>query len=177
MTDRIPDHLIILDTETTGLPHHHKARVIELGAVAVGPSGIFAEHFQSMVWPETFDPEQARGALMVSGITVEEFRTAPKPWTVAESFEAWRLRVCGGLWPLFAWNGHFDHGMLQRSGFALDVFDIAPECRRRITTWKSKGTGLAHAAKALDLAQDSAHRALPDALLAAKVWCALRHLP
>lgn len=170
--EQIPTTFILLDTETTGLPYHPKARVVELGAVLVDETGVREDRtFQSMVRPDCFDAVEAAGALAVSGLRAEDFYWAPSVYEVDRLFFEWRAEWGLHEVPLFGWQGHFDHQMLERSGFSrLEVLDIKAPAGR---LGAPKGSLGATALK-MGIGLDERHRALADAVLAARIWCVLR---
>lgn len=173
MTLDIPHDFVLLDTETTGLPHHPKAHVIELGAVLV-TGGAVGAAYQSFVRPPTYDPVEAEPARRIHGLGPEHFYHAPAPAEVQQTFFEWRVVNGAHGWPLFAWIGHFDDAMLRRSGFVdLDVFDIRGPARKRLPVEVGKGP-LGAVAIRLGIALAERHRALDDARLAALVWLAVR---
>jgi DNA polymerase III epsilon subunit-like protein len=173
MTPDVPPRsLILLDVETTGLPMAKSARVVEVAAIVIEDSGIVDHGFRAMVRPDVFDAVEAASALLVNGLTVEDFRDAPDPTEIDLAFRAWWQRF---PYPLYAWRGAFDRQMLVKSRmtFGETVRDIKPA-----VTVRAPGSGkkkLGHIAHDLGIAiPDDMHRAFADAVLAARVWCAVR---
>jgi|GEM_PF-5738422 len=172
---------VVLDTETTGLPHQSFARVIEIGAVVVGaPQGAFhpCEPFQSLVFPDTFEPTRSARAMQVNGLDPDDFFFAPRPAQVQARFEEW-LRASGVPdADLFAWNGSFDHRMLERSGFeGLVIHDIRRVVRDMcVHAGLRKFRSLSAACSLLRVPEpvEGRHRAVTDAALAADCWLAAR---
>jgi DNA polymerase-3 subunit epsilon len=159
---------LAVDTETNGL-NGDLCEMTEVGAVLVG-GGELHETWESLT--QTERPLQ-RGIQRFTGITQAMVDTAPPPAEVLPELAEWlEGRV------LVAHNARFDdrvlRGAFERQG--LDWPDppvvctvalarrFAPLIRRR---------GLASLADALGIEVDEVHRALPDALTCARVFCAL----
>jgi DNA polymerase III subunit epsilon len=159
---------LAVDTETNGLAGD-LCELTEVGAVLVG-GGECHDSWESLVAVER---PLSRGIERFTGITQAMVDAAPPPAEVLpELAELLDGRV------LVAHNARFDVGVLrqafERAG--LDWPDpptlctvalarrFAPLARRR---------GLASLAGALGVEVDEVHRALPDALTCARVFCAL----
>ncbi len=159
---------LAVDTETNGL-NGDLCEMTEVGAVLVG-GGELHETWESLTRTER--PLQ-RGIQRFTGITQAMVDSAPPPAEVLpELAELMQGRV------LVAHNARFDdrvlRGAFERQG--IDWPDppvvctvalarrFAPLVRRR---------GLASLADALGVEVDEVHRALPDALTCARVFCAL----
>ena len=159
---------VALDTETNGL-NGDLCEMTEVGAVLVG-GGELHETWDSLTRTER--PLQ-RGIQRFTGITQAMVDTAPPPSDVLpELADLLRNRV------LVAHNARFDtrvlHDAFEREGLDWPSPPVictvalarrfAPLVRRR---------GLASLADALGIEVDEVHRALPDALTCARVFCAL----
>jgi DNA polymerase III subunit epsilon len=159
---------LAVDTETNGLAGD-LCELTEVGAVLVG-GGECHDSWESLVAVER---PLSRGIERFTGITQAMVDAAPPP---AEVLPELAERLDGRV--LVAHNARFDVGVLrqafERAG--LDWPDpptlctvalarrFAPLARRR---------GLAALAGALGVEVDEVHRALPDALTCARVFCAL----
>lgn len=175
---------VVIDTETTGLPHAPEARVIELGAVLVLRDGsIMAGGFSSLVqWRPGRGglTDHERKALDVSGISLAELAEAPSPDDVWRAFCDWS-RVLPPDYTVTAYNLPFDRTMVERTweGIATGwpvwsdrcLLSAAKACHRpktgrlRLETLAAR-YGLLEAE---GLARQT-HRALDDARVAARLW-------
>ena len=159
---------VALDTETNGLGGD-LCELTEVGAVLVG-GGELHETFDSLVQPER---PLSRGIERFTGITQAMIDAAPPPAEVLpEVAELIEGRV------LVAHSANFDKRVLrqafERAGLewpsppTLCTVQLArrfaPLVRRR---------GLASLADALGIEVREVHRALPDALTCARVFCSL----
>jgi DNA polymerase-3 subunit epsilon len=159
---------VAVDTETNGLAGE-LCELTEVGAVLVG-GGELHESFESLVRPER---PLSRGIQRFTGISQAMVDAAPTPAEV--------LPELAGLLEervLVAHSARFDTRVLrqafERAGLdwpgppALCTVQLArrfaPLVRRR---------GLASLADALGIEVREVHRALPDALTCARVFCAL----
>ncbi len=102
--------IIVLDTETTGFPSHHWARVIEIAGVKLDEDGETVGSFSSVVRPDILDG-RADKALEINQITRDEIAAARPTEEVAALFRAW-----GGATYLTAFNVAFDMPMIERMG-------------------------------------------------------------
>lgn len=159
---------LAVDTETNGLGGG-RCELTEVGAVLVG-GGELHETWESLARTER---PLSRGIERFTGITQWMVDSAPPPAEVLpELAERLRGRV------LVAHNARFDARVLcdafEREGLdwpnppvlctVAMARRFAPLVRRR---------GLAPLAEALGIEVDEVHRALPDALTCAHVFCAL----
>lgn len=175
---------VIVDTETSGFPGQRAARVVELAAVYVSPSGEPAETFSSLVrWPPVDMPDlrwdkSAAQALAVSGIGTWDLLNAPT------ADEVWR-RFCdfGVVLPkgttLAAFNEPFDARLIADTFGPMAARDRMPwsgrclmkAARVRVFNGNARVGSLADIGAKLGLVREGAgHRALPDALYTYKVW-------
>jgi DNA polymerase-3 subunit epsilon len=163
-----PAEFVALDTETNGYGGD-LCEMTEVGAVLVG-GGELHETYDSLV---RIERPLSRGIQRFTGITQGMVDGAPPPEEVLpELAEMLAGRV------LVAHNARFDVGVL-RQAFERAGMDwpkppvictvalarrFAPLVRKR---------GLASLAGSLGIDVDEVHRALPDALTCARVFCAL----
>ena len=163
--------ICVLDTETTGLPNANWTRVMELGAVAMEPSGMEVAVFHSLIKPDVFD-ERADRALTYTGLTRENFLLAPYSDVVREEFSDW----CSEhrIQQVWAYNRIFDETMLARSGFYLPWTGCIMRKAREQMPVRPKDPPLREAALYfLGYEPDVRHRALEDATVAAQVLSVL----
>jgi len=175
---------VILDTETSGLPHNEWAEVVELGAVAVDVDGSILSTFDSLVqWPPPGEvaPLGSRHAFKCNDIELTDLRHAPTPWEAWYNFCMW-----SGVWPpgvtVAAYNKSFDQRMVKKTFQHVENFQVpwAEDClyqmARDAHPTGSKVFKLEVLCKRLGILQDGGtqlHRALPDALLTYQVWWVL----
>jgi ATP-dependent DNA helicase DinG len=159
---------VVLDTETTGLDTAVD-RVIDLGAVRLGPGLEVVERFQTLVDPGIPIP---LAVTRLVGLTQDDLRGAP---TFAEAYRA--FRAFAGDAVLVGHNAAFDREHLaagaRRAGLPaldnewLDTLDAAlllyPELDRHALPLMAEHLGMAC----------EHHRALPDAETAASVLACL----
>jgi len=182
--------VLVLDTETTGLPEHDGASVVEIGAVLVAPSGAIVARWTSFVRPSFPLPEHADEAMRVNGLDLAELVDAP-PWSdVRSGLLRWLFASdyvsTFSLDAVTSYNVDFDRLMLDRAG-GMGVLDPMwgaciqldagaklpdPEAHRRRDPrrpplwWVVRELGVQQV--------EPAHRALSDAETAARVMVALR---
>lgn len=167
--------ILILDTETTGLPSSEWARVIELGAVVLHPHRDYAEinHFHTFMLPVEGVDDRADKALKHSGITRGDLVGAPREGDARSAFYRWLAQH--QVTEVFSYNRVFDEGMLVRSGFTLPWAGCVMRMSRDRMPARKKDPTLADAAKHFGVGvAEGLHRALPDARLAAQVFAAIR---
>lgn len=165
--------IAIVDTETTGLPNQEWARVVEIGAVVLDPHKDYAEVDWStgLVCPSVLDDRAAR-ALAYCGISMDEVLAAQDERSARAEFYSWcaEHRVT----EVFSYNRSFDETMLSRSGFVLPWTGCIMRMARAAMPPRKKDPPLAEAAAHFGAPAGEAHRALPDARLAAQVFAAIR---
>jgi DNA polymerase-3 subunit epsilon len=159
---------LAVDTETNGLGGE-LCELTEVGAVLVG-AGEVHDDWESLVRVER---PLSRGIERFTGITQQMVDAAPPPEEVLPELAR---RLAGRV--LVAHSARFDSGVL-RGAFERAGLDwpeppaictvalarrFAPLARRR---------GLAALADALGIDVEETHRALPDALTCARIFCAL----
>lgn len=155
---------MILDVETTGFDPTRNA-CIEIGAVLVDEFSNPADEFSSLIapWPGAeISPE----SLAVSGISLDELRSAETVDAVVSRFDAWLKRVQPP--PLLAgWNVWFDAAFLRslyqraniRWPFSHRLFDV-----QSVFAFLSNMDGASQSqAIAHILGENQSHRALGDA--------------
>jgi DNA polymerase III subunit epsilon len=163
-----PSEFVALDTETNGYGGD-LCEMTEVGAVLVG-GGELHETFDSLVQVER---PLSRGIQRFTGITQGMVDGAPPPEEVlAELADLLDGRV------LIAHNARFDVGVLRQAFERAGLDWPAPptlctvQLARRFAPLARK-RGLAPLAGSLGIEVDEVHRALPDALTCARVFCAL----
>lgn len=175
MSIRVP--VVVLDSETTGLPHQGWARVVELGAVALDVDGVAISSFTSLVRPDVLD-HRAEQALQVNGLQPYELRRAPGAAEVWADFCAWGSRLPpttdGMPYATTSWRVNFERRLMSRTpGFGFMPFDYClwevvkarrPKGRRNPT--------LPQMCEELDIDEANygpRHRALTDARIAGAI--------
>jgi DNA polymerase-3 subunit epsilon len=163
-----PAEFVALDTETNGYGGD-LCEMTEVGAVLVG-GGELHETYDSLVQVER---PLSRGIQRFTGITQGMVDGAPPPEEVLpELADLLEGRV------MIAHNARFDVGVL-RNAFERAGLDwprppvlCTVQLARRFAPLARK-RGLASLAGSLGIEVDEVHRALPDALTCARVFCAL----
>ena len=186
--------VIVIDTETTGLMNHAGARVIEMALVLLMPDGSKPFALSTLVKPS--DPDDTpwhhghvRETMAIHGIPREHILLAPTPRRVDDLLDyVYRhvISTYGADWPAelltwTSWRTEFESEMLSRSfplvsNWQADtcIWKLARAACRQADLTEPYRPSLKQTARALGLNADrNAHRALPDALLAADVLHAL----
>jgi len=152
----LPDEVVVVDTETTGIDR--RARLVEIGALRVR-GGVVVDQFQTLVDPEMRIPSEV---IRVHGITDAMVKGAPHADAALAAFLAW---VAGAS--LVAHNAHFDRRIfaqeltrIGRPAPGLPVFCTLRMARKGMPG--HPGYGLGVLAKALNIQVTGAHRALAD---------------
>lgn len=159
---------LVVDTETNGL-WHDGCELTEVGAVVVG-GGEPCETFTSLV--RTTLP-LGRGIQRFTGITQAMVDSAPSPEEVLPQLAA---LLEGRV--LVAHSASFDRRVLaqafERAGLEWPRLSVlcTVALARRLAPLQPR-RGLAALADALGVEVDETHRALPDALTCARIFCAL----
>lgn len=173
--------MTFVDVETTGLDPalHH---VVEVAACVFNRDGDEEDRFQTLVNPgadalRSADPK----AMVVNGITGEALSGAPPPEAAAAVLR--HFLVSNG-WPaatlVHSFNSEFDCGFLSRSPWGLAdgwgecVMKAAVEVMARmgairLVNGQPRRVRLEEAARFFGVEAVGAHRALPDARMAANV--------
>lgn len=161
---QIPDSYIALDLETTGL-NPKLDRIIEIGAIRV-EHGQETGRFHTMLDPHR---ELEERTVELTGITSDMLKGAPDIVDILDEF----LNFCGEL-PLLGHHIIFDYSFVKRAAvnqglkFEKNGIDTLTLCRRFMPEGESKCLGAACAF--YGLTQESAHRALGDALDAHRLY-------
>lgn len=164
--------LVVLDTETTGLPRDKWAAVIEIGAVLLDTDGTEVDHWTTLIRPDVLD-ERAAPALAVNHIDPADLIGQPSTVSALASWRGW-LSQHGDPW-VTAFNVGFDRPMLERSGWTYDRWASCVMLRSMPVMGVSRWPRLAAAAEHFGVVPDGdAHRALTDARTAARVAVEIR---
>lgn len=155
---------VVFDVETTGLSPA-KDKIIEIGAVKVN-NGAVVEEFHSMINPGQIISENIT---KITGITNDMVKDSPAISEILPNF----IEFIGNS-PLIAHNASFDMGFLYEAAreqkFKVNnaVVDTLMLSRILIPTLEKYKLGFI--AKSLNIQFDVAHRAVDDAVTAAKIW-------
>lgn len=192
MTPIFKAPLLVLDTETTGLPRDDWAEVVELGCVLLDQAGREMSSWSSFVRPQILD-DRCQPALSVNHIEQEDLEVADPPEKVRGRLHVWLEEQGYNQSPhVTSFNVEFDRTMLERSGFRLrwancimlraqeemgpaGALPPAPErLAARGQRWKWPSLAEAASFYAIDQATlGVAHRALADARTAAAIAIAI----
>jgi DNA polymerase-3 subunit epsilon len=165
----------VFDLETTGLNPERGDRIVEIAGVRI-ERGVIQEQspFFSLVNPEQAIPSEA---IRVHGISEQDLRGAPTVMKVLPDFLRFAEESI-----LVAHNAEFDLGFLEAEKEGCWGYIDLPECLctlclSRAVSPQEYQHGLDATAQRLGLSRRAAHhRALPDALLTAKVFLQLLKL-
>jgi DNA polymerase III subunit epsilon len=163
-----PAEFLAVDTETNGLGGD-LCELTEVGAVLVG-GGELHETFDSLVRTER---PLSRGIQRFTGITQGMVDAAPQPEEVLEELGS---MLAGRV--LVAHSARFDRRVLRQAFERAGLDWPGPpvlctvQLARRFAPLARK-RGLAPLADSLGIEVEEVHRALPDALTCARVFCAL----
>lgn len=183
--------VIVLDTETTGLPRDHAARPWQLAAVLLDLDGQEISSFESDMLPDPFpDTPPVREALRFLGVERSTIEAAPPSSVVLPKFARWWREA--GHPRITSFNVEFDREMLLRADFdpwrsgwttcimlAAHAVMQADESYpgHRWTDGSLKWPRLDEAARYFGVPiVEPAHRALSDARTAAGVLVAVQRL-
>ena len=159
--------IVMFDLETTGLDPE-RCTITEIGAIKI-KNGKCVESFQTLVNPQTPIPDEV---MEKTHITNEMVADAP---TIEQVMPDFYKFVDGSI--LSAYNIGFDYMFLKNIGQRLrykfdneriDCLDVVRQKVPSLSNYK-----LATVSKALNVELKNAHRALADALAAAKVFIKL----
>lgn len=175
--------LLVLDTETSGLPKHRWAAPIEVACIALDLEGQEWASWESLVRPAVELPSEAEEALRCNHITREQLADAPPLDQVLLDYSEWvrRYELDGVL--VSSFNIDFDRTMMNRLRWVLPWSDrcIMLEAHRRMNAdasydgfrWDNgelKWPSLSEAAAYFKVAvEEPQHRALGDARTAAGI--------
>lgn len=161
--------LVVVDTETTGLPHDPDARPWEIAAVLLDRSGREVDHIEALGRPAVWRPDMAR-VVGLGGYRAEDLLAQPPLADLIPRVLAWIQDAIQDGARLTAYNVPFDRGMLARVGIEVRVEDWAPCVMAR-----AGGLPLWSAAQVHRVPQQlPAHRALADARTAGLVAVAVQ---
>lgn len=111
--------ILVLDTETTGLLKHPHARIWDLAAVLLDPSGAIVDSFEQVILPSILD-DRAEEALRIGGVSQEWIRENGIPEDQAAlRWFAWLDKHPDARCTAF--NNDFDGNMLDRCGFSSGI--------------------------------------------------------
>jgi DNA polymerase III epsilon subunit-like protein len=176
--------MVVVDTETTGLPGDPWAELVEIGAVVLDDEGDEIGAFSSLLRPSFPPPVEADPAFAVNGLTRALLSRAPDRAAVLLAFRAWLAAYehpPATAWPV-VFEQHFLAGLglrwtscLQRAGTAV------MKVRGAFTpSTRSDGTRREHASLAVAadhfgvVPTGPTHRALVDARIAAGILRGIR---
>ena len=170
--------VLILDCETSGLSPQN-AGIVEVAAVAV-IDGEVAGSWVSLTWPgyeHLSRPEHWAVLTNVSRIYAGLLLDAPDVSEAAWELRRWATGILGEL-PLSAtsFNVGFDRAFIAAHAAPLQERLAWQDClmeRARRALSLPRWPSLATACEALGVEQSGEHRALADAMSAAKLWLAL----
>lgn len=104
--------IVILDTETSGLPRDPWARVIEIGLLLLDADGQEIDSYSALVRPEVLD-ERVESALAVSGISRDDLIASQNAFVREPKVRGFFERH-GWPW-VTSYNVPFDREMMQRT--------------------------------------------------------------
>jgi DNA polymerase-3 subunit epsilon len=161
-------HVIVVDTETTGMNPSEGHALVEVATVVVANTA-FGETWSSLVRPGRAIPADASA---VHGITDAMVADAPLPAPVAAELR----RRCGDL-PLVFHNASFDLPflivLLRQAGQPPLLNPIIDTLGLARGLGGPGGNSLGALAARMGLPRETQHRALGDALTTARLFLAL----
>lgn len=174
----LSEGFIALDLETTGLDPN-KDRIIEVGAILYEPMANSREFTAKAEWSGLFNPGFSIPEEITELTGITEFDLLGKPAIEAQIEE---LREFIGERPILGHNILFDIAFLRNAGylgrgdkppvrFNQPLIDTLPYARAVLPN--ERRHGLAFVAKALNIKQESHHRAVDDARVAAEIFIKL----
>ena len=177
----LPGRVMVLDTETTGIPWRDPwAEIIELAAVVVSPRGKLVGAYSTLVQPQEMG-QCIDAALEVNGITRRMLRKAPEPSEVRETFSAFQQRMQAAV--STSYNVAFEKEMCSRFRVTVTWGDCLMRLAR--ATMRESGMTGRFRFRLVDAAEfygvplpdeGQRHRAYDDAKLAARVLVANQKL-
>ncbi len=170
---------VYVDVETTGL-RAYNAHIVEAAAVVMDENGRLLESFVTLANPgkealQRMDPS----ALATHGLTPEMLESEPDSQQAGVAFRGYVEKQSGCL--VYAFNSNFDRSFLSRIPWSIPperwgecIMEAAQKLMKDVLPRFPDGTlrmpSLARAAKFFGVKQDlDAHRALPDAKVAARI--------
>jgi DNA polymerase III epsilon subunit-like protein len=175
--------IVVLDTETSGLPDDPNARVVEIAAALFDTADTTPlATFTSLICPDVLTDEGRAVIEKVSHIPFEELDAAPTPAEVWAAFQQF-LGTAAPFKHITAYNREFDQHMIEHTlpeeakdlPWGPCVMVTFAERFAVYSHMKEDLTGpipfrLSVAARLLDLQHEGdAHRALADAVLAGQI--------
>ncbi len=167
----------VIDTETCGLPSDEKADVVEVAAVYIDHQGQIRSSWSSLVFSNhcRHDSAGVRDSMAINTIDLNQIDTAPTAKDVDGALWQW-MNITNRHAPWTSWRLDFDYTMLLRT------FKRVPTIRRTDCIWEAarhvygsdegdaRFPRLKQAATLTGLTIESTqHRALPDAVMAARL--------
>ena len=154
----MPDNLVFLDIETTGLAMEHGAKICEIAMLKI--SGGVETKFNSLVNP---CGEIKEDSFNIHGITNEMVKDAPKFYEiarkVADFIDGYVLVCHNAYFDLnFVSKEIMESGISSPEMYFLDTLKIS----RQYVCFESNKLG--DIARILDIEVKSSHRAMPDVL-------------
>ena len=157
---------VVFDVETTGLNIDDK--IIELSGCKI-EGGVITEHFSTLIDPEMLIPAESTKINFISNQMVAD---APKINEVIGDF----YKFCENC-SIVAHNIEFDHGFITRAGaeehyvFDHKKYDTVHIARKHIPNLSNYS--LKNVCRVLNIVNETAHRALSDAIATAKAFIKL----
>lgn len=177
---RFPRGVLVLDVETSGFPRKNHAeevrdgtalaRVVEIGACFVSPGGEIHPPRSAVTRVPLADHPSVDAALRVSGITREEVAAARPIDEVADALQRWWATL--GAPPVLAFPNTFEITMFEGENVLFPSWESCLMGVAARTLGRSGRVSLADACAAFGL-PGGTHRAAPDALAEARLFCAL----
>jgi len=163
---------IVMDTETTGFKVHDGHRLVEVATVEVHAGVPEPEGWSTLVHPGRAIPE---GASVIHGITDLMVANAPPPEAIAAG-----LRYRLGDRALVFHNATFDIPFLQQffhegeaDGLTAPVIDTLGLARSAFGSGPGAKNKLVEVCARLEMPPETAHRALGDARMTARILIVL----
>lgn len=161
--------IVVLDTETTGLPSDPDAEPWEFGAVLLDWSGREVRHLDVRGQPTVLRDNMTR-AVQMGGFTLSELHALPPLATYHRQVRAWMGAALAQGARITSYGRAFDRTMLARVGLAWP-----DECWTRCILDETGGMPLWAATRRWGVVQVlPEHRALSDARTAAGVMVAIQ---
>ncbi len=180
--------ILILDTETTGLPTYGKGpvdpekepRMCALAAGLMDDDGNLTETFYELVKPQDWSAyvrENCAEAFKINGLSLEELEKQGKPLADVLDRYADMVSRCDGV---TAFNVAFDQKIIRRERRHLgrpDGYGERPTfCLHYGTLHLGNGSLSERCRKVLGIEPVDAHNALADLTMAAQLYRHVRHL-
>jgi DNA polymerase III epsilon subunit-like protein len=161
--------ILVIDTETSGLPNSQHATPIQVGVVILSGDEVFTDTWY--VLPRIIDTQVFAQASRVNGITLAKLEK--EGISQADSVDRLRaLWVKHGKPKVYSYNASFDELMLSRMGWSeKDTWGPCLMQGVRAHLGLPRNLNLTRACEALGLPGPgaSAHDAMADAMAAARI--------